>query len=132
MKSNHRWAAAGLLAASQILGKCKKNAFEVAQIYGATACLRGAQLARDFSILQASIFACVMVLILGVIFIEAAILFYIPVENSTKAGLVFVLGGVHLLGGGILLAYFTSSKQWLRQALKYNEWIKSSVEKNNF
>ncbi len=132
MKVNGRWAASGLLAAAQIIGKCKQNAFEIAQIYGATAYLNGVSVVRDFCLYQIGILACVMLLVFGVILMEAAVIFYIPLATSTRAILVFVLGGIHLLAGGIFLAYLASSERWLRQASKYNTRVKTSMEDGIF
>jgi hypothetical protein len=132
MKENRMWAAVGWLAAVRLIGKCKKNALEIAQIYGATAYLKGVQVVRDFFIYQIGILACTMLLVLGAIIMEVAVVLYIPVENSTRVILAFVAGGINFLIGAILLRYFASSKRWLRQASKYNAWVKATMEEEDF
>ncbi len=127
MKANRKWAAVGLLAAVQLIGRCKKNALEIVQIYGATTYLKGVRMARDFFLYQIGILVCVMLLVFGGILMEAAILFYIPVETSTRIILAFVLGGIDFLTGAIFLGYFVSSERWLRQASKYNTWVAASM-----
>lgn len=129
MKANRGWEALGLLAAMQLLGRCKKNTFEIAQIYGATAYLKGVQMARVFFLYQTAIFACAMFLVLGVILMEIALVFYIPMGATVRSIFVFMLGGINFLSGFIFLRYFASSKQWLYQVSKYNDWIKSIMEK---
>ncbi len=126
MKVNRKWAAAGLFIAAQLVGKCKKNAFEIAQIYGATVYLRGVSMARDLFLCQMGMLACVVLSVFGVIFMEAAVIFYIPVQTSTKVIAVFVLGGIHFLTGVIVLGHFASSERWLSQAAKYNAWVEAS------
>lgn len=132
MKVNREWAAAGLLAVVQLIGKCKDNALEIAQIHGAIAYLKGVHMVRDFFLYQIGVLACVMFLVFGLILMEAAVIFYIPVGTSTRLILAFVLGGVHFLTGVIILGYFASSKRWLRQAAKYNAWIEASMEEADF
>ncbi len=132
MKVDRKWAAVGLFAAVRLLGKCKRNALDVAQIYGAIAYLKGVRMARDFFLHQIGVLVCVMFLVFGVILMEAAVLFYIPVGTSTRIILAFLLGGIHFLAGGIFLGYFASSKQWLRHASKYSGWVKASMEDEDF
>jgi len=128
MKTNRKWMAAGLLTAIQLFGTCKKNTLEIAQIYGATAYLKGVRMLRDFFLYQIGILACVMLLVMGGILMEVAVIFYLPVAMSTRAILVFVLGGMNVLLGGLFLASFASSERWLRKAANYNAFIKSSME----
>ncbi len=132
MKADRKWAAAGLLAVAGLLGKCKQNAFEIAQIYGVTTYLKGVQMVRGFFLYQIGILACVMLLVFGVILMEGAVIFYIPVETSARILLVFVLGGINFLTGAICLGYAASSKRWLRQASKYNAWVAASMEEEDF
>ena len=132
MKANNSWASVGLFAAMQLIGKCKKNAFEIAQIYGATAYLKGVQMARDLFLYQIGIFACVLLSVIGVLLMEAAVIFYIPVEISVRIILVFALGGINFLTGVIFLGYFSSSERWLRQASKYNAWVKATMDEESF
>ena len=132
MKVNSSWASVGLFAAIQLIGKCKKNAFEIAQIYGATAYLKGVQMARDLFLYQIGILACVLLSVVGVILMEAAVIFYIPVETSTRVILAFALGGINFLTGAIFLGYFSSSERWLRQASKYNSWVKAAMDEESF
>ncbi len=119
----------GLLALMSLIGKCKENAFEIAQIYGATAYLKGVSMVRDLFLYQVGVLACVMLLVFGVILMEVAIVFYAPVETPNRWVLAFVVGGINFLVGAILLGYFASSKRWLRQASKYNAWIDASEKK---
>ena len=132
MKANNSWASVGLFAALQLIGKCKKNAFEIAQIYGATAYLKGVQMARDLFLYQVGILACVLLSVVGVLLMEAAVIFYIPVGTSTRVILAFALGGINFLTGAILLGYFSSSERWLRQASKYNTWVKAMMDEESF
>ena len=131
MKVDRKWISVGFLAAIQLMGRCKKNTLEIAKIYGATAYLKGVQMLRDFLLYQISILACVMLLVLGIILMEAAVVFFIPVQMSTRAIVAFVFGGINVLTGGLILASFASSERWLWQAAKYNAFIKASMEKDS-
>lgn len=130
MRMNRKWAALGMFAAAQLAGKCKKNAFEAVQIYGATAYLKGVRIVRDFFLYQMGILACVLFVVFGAICMEGAVIFYLPVQASTKLLLVFILGVGHFLTGGLILCWLASSKLWLQQASKYNAWVAASMQKN--
>jgi hypothetical protein len=132
MKSNRKWATVGWLAAMQLFGKVKKNAFDIAQIYGATAYLKGVLMVREFFLYQIGLLVCVLLLVFGGILMEVAAVFYIPAETSTRVLLCFTLGGVNFLIGVIVLGYFSSSKRWLRQASKYNALLKAVMEEKDF
>ncbi len=127
MKKHRKWADLGWFAALQILGTCRKNAFDIAQIYGATAYLKGVRLVREFFLYQVGLLACVMFLVSGVILMEVAAVFYIPVATPTRIVIGFALGGLNFLTGSIVLGYFASSGRWLREASKYNAWVKASM-----
>lgn len=128
MKTNYRWAARGWLSVVQLMGTCRKNAFEIAQIYGATTYLKGVQLVRDLFLYQMGILAAVVLLVFGLILMEIAALVYVPLTPSVRCMLAFILGGIHVVTGIIFLGYLVSSKRWLEQASKYNAWLKSSLE----
>lgn len=127
MRTNRKWMAVGLLTAIQLFGTCKKNTLEIAQIYGATAYLKGVRMLRNFFLYQISILACVMLLVLGIVLMEVAVIFYLPLSVPTRAILAFVLGAMDVLAGGLSLVYFASSERWLDQASKYNAQIKALI-----
>lgn len=119
------------LAAARLFGTCKKNTLKTAQIYGASAYLKGISVIRDFFIYQIGILTCVMFLVFGLMLMEAAVLFYLPVEPSERLILAFALGALHCLTGLLLLGYFSSSKRWLRVALKHNAWVEDVIDEEN-
>ena len=127
MKTGRGWPSVGMLAAVQLIGKCRKNALETAQIYGAAAYLKGVHMARDFFLYQIVILVCVMLLVFGIILMEGSIIFFLPVQSVSRGVLTFVIGGINVLIGGLFLASFASSDRWLRQAAKYNTWVASTL-----
>lgn len=132
MKLNRRWAAVGFLAVAQLMGKCKKNTFEIARIYGATAYLKGVSIARDLFLCQIGILAGVMFLVIGTVLVEGSVIFILPAASSLRGVLILIFGIVDLLIGFICLGYLASSKRWLLQASKYNAWLKASLEEKEF
>ena len=132
MKSNSKGVVGGFLAALRLIEKCKKGAFEIAQIYGATAYLKGVHIARDFFLYQTGVLACVMFLAFGIILMEVAVIFFIPMDISRRCIVAFLLGAINVLTAAVFLRRYTSSGQWLHLASKYNAWIKTSLEEEVF
>ncbi len=127
MKVRRGWPAIGMQVAFELMGKCRQNALETAQIYGAAAYLKGVHIVRDFFLYQIAILGCVMMVVFGIILMEGSIVFFVPVQAVSRGILAFVIGAVDLLVAGLCLASFASSDRWLRQAAKYNTWVASTL-----
>ena len=129
MKLTRGLTAAGLLGAVSLAQQLKKNAGELVRVQTATLYLKSVEILRDLFLYQIGILVCVVVLVFGIILIQGAVAFFIPL--SAKARLVTVLT-MGFLDSSIalgVLAYFASSRRWLKQAAKYNECLEELVEK---
>lgn len=128
LKMNPRLAMTGMFAASSLFKILRHNAGEFLKIKTAIAYLKGVEVIRDLFLYQLGILICVMFLVFGVILIEGALVFFLPLQPGERATLAFIVGAVDSLGALACLAYFSSSGRWLRQAQKYSEFLNGFMD----
>jgi hypothetical protein len=130
MKIRQSWVTAALWGATALFKQCRKNANELVKIQTAMVYLKGVEILRDLLFYQMGIQVCVVFLVFGVILMQGGVLFYFPLSPQARATTALLLGALDSLTAFSFLAYFSSSKRWLKQAARYNLEVEDIIEKN--
>lgn len=128
MRRNGGWVAAGVLEAAGILRQCRKNAGELVRIQAARIYLKSVDIVRDLFLYQLGVLMAAVFLTFGVILIEGAAIFLLPLEPKMRGIIALLTGGFDVLAAFVFLRHFASSERWLRQASKYNAFLEEFLE----
>ena len=127
-RNNGHWIVAGLAGTAELINRCRKNAREFVRIQTALVYLKGVDVVRTLFLYQIGVLVCVIFLVFGVVLIEAAGIFYFPMEFQARIHMAFIVGFLDSLTALIFLGYFASSRRWLHQAAKYNSFVEEFME----
>jgi len=125
------WLAAELLGAAGLAKHYKKNTEDWFRIQFATIWLKSVGMARDLMLYQVGVSVCVMMLVVSVIVMEGALIYFIPMSPQARIVAVFVAGGVNFAIAAGLLKFILSSQRWLNKAAQYNSCLEETLKSEN-
>jgi hypothetical protein len=128
MKLNPGWTTTGLLAAGGLIRVCRKSAGRFFRIQSTTLYLKSVEIVRDLFLYQLGILICAVFLVFGVILIQVAAIFYLPLSQETKVGVCLFVGLFDFMAALGTLLYLSSSSRWLRQAKKYDKFLEEFLD----
>jgi|GEM_PF-5773406 len=124
MKIQNSWFVMSLLGVSGLLGKCRKNLFEMANIQSAILYLRAVQGIRHSMIGTFQLVLGTMFFLAGIILLHFALFAFLNHETGLRSWGLFVLGLIEVAASAGYMAWFFSSKRWVRDAAHFHPVLK--------
>jgi len=131
VKLKKAWLMAELLGAVGLAKHYKKNTEDWFRIQYAMIWLKSVGMARDLMLYQVGVSVCIMMLVVSVIVMEGALIYFIPMSPKARISAIFIAGGVNFAIAAGFLKFFLSSQRWLRKAAQYNSCLKETLKSEN-